>query len=574
MANLLLVSLSAIREPRKTAAIYDSDQGAVTGTYTPDAAADYFLRMLLHQGQTLDKILCIATAETLSPIPGTKLSAYELFQDTVTQRCAAYGCPLPEFFPIPNTFSAFHIAEPIRDIFSHIHTEDHIFLDTTGGARNTSYLLLFLMRFLEYDNVHLERAVYSSLGGSTGRNAILDVTDLYRMFNLMNAANTFTAFGNADELESIFHDHENPVIHRVIDAMHQFSDAVSLCRTNLDATLRELNDSLSALSAEQLTDENGLLFQRIIGIIRKKFYLTDGKTNIGYPDIIRWCLDNNLLQQAITIYVEKLPDYLLEQGFFQASPEAVQTVKEKKSIYPLGYELFYNGFLRQYAEKGHAPNALAEFFRQCSKRHMQYIAEATSISMLRQKMQLPASTENPELFKGLTRFYQLRNILFDRYGSPRAKSAAVLPPEYAPYAKRLRSYNTPKSFLNAAANEPAALLAAIQGNTQPKAAYQNDRLNTIAQLETLLRESTSYRLGVFLSVSEMQQIAKDYLYLKSFVRNMVNHAGDDMEHLNEYAAYFAAAGYDTDHALQTKNIKKILLRSIGKIQEIERKKTI
>lgn len=567
MANILLVSLSKVMGDIPETKTFTSDQGTISGRYTPDAPVKYIFQLLHSEGKTLDKILCIATKETLTPMGQASKSAYDLFCDMVSAHCGSQGCPLPEIITIPNAFSSFQIAQPIREILSHIHANDSIFLDTTGGARNTSYLLMFLVRFLEYDNVRLEKAVYSSLGST---NTIVDVTGLYQMFNLINAANTFTVFGNVDELDSIFRSHDNPVIHRVINAMHQFSDAIHLCRTNLDDTLNELNESLCALSDETLTDENEMLFQRIIGMIRKKFCLTDGKTRIDYLDIIRWCLDNNLLQQAITIYVEKLPDYLCKHNFLIVSKQKAKEIHERKSVYSFGYELFYVFFLSLY-DNVTPPNALAGFLvpNKSDDNILNTICNADNIEQLRKKIALPSAKSAPDLIRGFNRFYILKNILFDRYGNPKHPRNLAQFPEYEKYADRLLRFKTPLALLKAAVNEPKQLLSAIQGCALPQGKYQNGKLNTIDQLERLLKETNDFQLGNSLSVAEMQQIAKDYLYIKVFVRNTVNHASDDAENLNEYAAYFQESGYNTDDVLQIDNIKSVILRSVNQIQAIQ-----
>ncbi|WP_295217244.1 TM1812 family CRISPR-associated protein [Ruminococcus sp.] len=567
MANILLVSLSKITKEISETKTYISDQGTISGRYTPDAPVKYIFQLLHSEGKTLDKILCIATKETLIPMEQASRSAYDLFCDMVSAHCSSQGRPLPEIITIPNAFSSFQIAQPIREILSHIHANDSIFLDTTGGARNTSYLLMFLVRFLEYDNVRLEKAVYSSLGST---NAIVDVTSLYQMFHLINAANTFAVFGNVNELDSIFRSHKNPVIHRTINAMHQFSDAIQLCRTNLDDTLNELNESLCALSGETLTDENEMLFQRIIGMIRKKFFLTDGKTRIDYLDIIRWCLDNNLLQQAITVYVEKLPDYLCQHSFLTVSPQKAKEIKERKSVYPFGYELFYVFFLSLY-DNVTPPNALAGFLIPYKENDniLDAICNADNVEQLRKKTALPSAKSAPDLIHGLNRFYTLKNILFDRYGKQKHPKNLKQFPEYQKYADRLLRYKTPLALLKAAVNEPKQLLSAIQGSVLPQGKYQNGKLNTIDQLERLLKETNDFQLAKFLSIAEMQQIAKDYLYIKVFVRNVVNHASSDTENLEEYAAYFQAAGYNTDDVLQTDNVKSVILRSINQIQTIQ-----
>lgn len=41
---------------------------------------------------------------------------------------------------------------------------------------------------------------------------------------------------------------------------------------------------------------------------------SDGKRTIHYPQLVKWCVDHNLLQQAMTLYLERMPQYYAEQG--------------------------------------------------------------------------------------------------------------------------------------------------------------------------------------------------------------------------------------------------------------------
>ena len=54
------------------------------------------------------------------------------------------------------------------------------------------------------------------------------------------------------------------------------------------------------------------MFADMIEIIRKKLYIKEN-SSLTYQDLIRWCLDNNMVQQALTLYIEKMPMYYYEK---------------------------------------------------------------------------------------------------------------------------------------------------------------------------------------------------------------------------------------------------------------------
>lgn len=81
-------------------------------------------------------------------------------------------------------------SETIKSITENIHKDDNIFIDTTGGFRDISYILLFIVRFLEYAGINFKKAIY----GNYNDFSIIDVTSTYKLFNLINSADNFIFF--------------------------------------------------------------------------------------------------------------------------------------------------------------------------------------------------------------------------------------------------------------------------------------------------------------------------------------------------------------------------------------------
>ena len=53
----------------------------------------------------------------------------------------------------------------------------------------------------------------------------------------------------------------------------------------------------------------------MVKLIRKKFGMGD-EGNLSYLQLISWCVENNMLQQALVLYIEKMPEYYVEKGVF------------------------------------------------------------------------------------------------------------------------------------------------------------------------------------------------------------------------------------------------------------------
>ena len=123
------------------------------------------------------------------------------------------------------------------------------------------------------------------------------------MYNLINAVNNFTSYGNSSELNKFFNGSKNESIKKVISAMKDLSEDIMLCRTDLKKHLKTLNKSLKELESgsTNINEKDTALFISLVDIIRKKFYLTSGNNKIEEPNVIKWCLDNNFISDAVDI---------------------------------------------------------------------------------------------------------------------------------------------------------------------------------------------------------------------------------------------------------------------------------
>ena len=60
----------------------------------------------------------------------------------------------------------------------------------------------------------------------------------------------------------------------------------------------------------------------------------------------------------------------------------------------------------------------------------------------------------------------------------------------------------------------------------------------------------------------MQQILRDYYYIKEYLRNVINHAGSVPSDSEENAAYFRAHGYRTDENMSLAEASSILTEAL------------
>lgn len=320
MSKKVVLFLSTVNDHAKETLYSCPDGSQVEGTQTNEAPVKYFLRAY----PDISEILCIVTTEASG-------IAWEWFHDAVKDIA-----PSVRVTNIPFTEGTDFVGGPLRAILERTEKGDEILLETTGGFRDAVMYLLLLSRMLYYTEIKTICALYSN----QREKKIQDVSHLIRMFNLVGGMQELTSFGSTRTLREYYGDPaEDAGIEALLAAVEGLQDAIMLCRTEqIDARVAEFEAAMSA--AEHCDD---LLMRQLLPAFRKKY----GKkmTILG---VIKWCVESDMLQQALTIYKERIPSYLLNErkDLFEIRRGAVR--KEGRD-YQNADELF---FLRQIQNMG------------------------------------------------------------------------------------------------------------------------------------------------------------------------------------------------------------------------------
>ena len=561
MANIIITNLSRLRTD-STLMDYSSDIVDVKGKNTNDAPVKYLIHYIAGNGGSVDKIIAVTTPEA-EP-------ALKALGETLKAFSEEVNIPVP--VPVKVIAGNDIYTDTIKDITKEFSSGDRAYIDTTGGFRNSSYILMCVVRILEYSGVRLEKAVYSK----QETLSINDITNVYKKYDLINAVDAFTNYGNSHGLKQYFSDSDEPAVNEVVSAMNNFSDQLSLCRTSdLSDTLSEMKASLEKLSNTETSSEDIILFKSLIGTVREKFYMNND--GIEYPDIIRWCLDNRLIQQAVTIYVERIPEYFYKKGYFTVTDEKLKEIKAKKanSHFDISYEMFYNSFML--ADKDIPVQKLFRIAaKECpkdykydknNKLHVLFGRLETTSDVNRIFDIMPEGiADRSELEAPLKEFFRLRNIIYsDRKKKNEADYMGKL--SYFPEVKKMIKNN--KNFLangtagfirNIANNEPFCRL--ISGLEEPE--YKNSKLIFIEGLSER-KCSEGFSVNESLTNEKMQTILRDLIYAKTFIRNKLNHASDEDVADEEMQKYFSSYGYDTGNETDVNSIRDFMIKAIDEL---------
>ena len=367
---------------RYTEMISKKEYRRFTGLQTNDAPCKYLLRRAGEDGHPVSTILCLVTMEDLRTIPeeslprGLRVTARERAENPqavstsvtcfrkMVRRYArrAEGIPAPEIILIPydcdpeapgfdpnetdrralkrQKIPAEQRAARVYGQIAHWVSRNglrHLYVDFTGGMRDTSFLLMELSRFLNLLEIPCEEIIYSNFE----EKKILSLQSAYAMFPVLSGIRSFLNTGNARGLQKAcgLSCDSQSVEGRLLANLVAFSQAMSLCDMDpihdLYSAIIENLQELESCPTDAETDINLLMLKDFSRQIREKFYIPPAAasgtsfTSASYFGLMQWCLDNDLLQQALTLYVEKVPEYLLDSGLIKANPDSGSSLPNK-----------------------------------------------------------------------------------------------------------------------------------------------------------------------------------------------------------------------------------------------------
>ena len=242
-----------------------------------------------------------------------------------------------DIYPYDEKADVLKTMEMTADIAHRIHEyirgerkngEDVIVhVDMTGGLRHANMMLLNVMRLLQYEKIDIGYILYSNYDRSAERNHVDDVGGIFHTLDLIAGAEEFARFGSIKAIKDYFRqqgkDDCSPELRALLNAMDTFAEEIKLCHARQFAdAARKLKEALDAFHSKHLhwREQDGqttpqrlndkLMLQledRLFDDYRSLFEAGDDP--IG---AIVWCLQHDHLQQAINLYIEKIPDHLIE----------------------------------------------------------------------------------------------------------------------------------------------------------------------------------------------------------------------------------------------------------------------
>ena len=238
-----------------------------------------------------DKIvaLCSDTVRTKPTVPaadgsGNKVPTLEYFRDEFLKQLGVQPEQLVAV-SVPDSMEEADQTRAISAVLEQVAENDNLYIDLSGGMRDTATLLLIVARYLkDIRMVQTKKVLYSELKGNS--SVVRDSTGLYNLMDLITAVDAFFSTGTTEKLKAYMKQtgETDPDILNLLDRIDHFADDLALCRVqmlkaDLKAIARQIKqrpasrETLSSLLYELMNDRFEALF-RVATLTEAQEYLT------------------------------------------------------------------------------------------------------------------------------------------------------------------------------------------------------------------------------------------------------------------------------------------------------------
>ena len=401
--HIMLLMLSDVKTDRKnpkrvSMVEYEGNIRRKCGVTNESAVRHLLLSKEDGRNISLDKMFLFATKKVQEPIeieqpsldvaPGVTHFGYFKERLTDVLPCVEESgfievVPYDAKMPISATRRfVLEMAERIMDYAQAKRAQgDTVVLhaDLTGGPRHAVMLMFAVMRLLQYNGIEIGKVLYSNMG----LKIVEEVNGVYGLFDLIAGADEFAQFGSVSAILRYFgYDkkiltrppHISDRLHRLLLAMHGFAEEIKVCHYGAFAhAVEELSKALKEFregSEADGTDINEGMIAQLRFRVEEEYREILGE-KIDDVKLLHWCVKHGYLQQALTLFTERVPEILKERGIVTLPLEFAAKVQDSMDKKDKRSTIFY--FFAEYVESKGA--GMVDAFLDKAKKEYQKIMQ-------------------------------------------------------------------------------------------------------------------------------------------------------------------------------------------------------
>lgn len=558
--NILITYLSLFTE-RNTEHSYFTNGFCsaeyIRGTQTNEPILRFLDTYLKDNGQKIGRIITILSykVENDKCKPFPEKTTYEFFKGISEEVTGSDSV----IFPVREYADADSLRETgavIRDICGQITADDNIYIDTSGGTRTSANMLQLLAKILGYKGVRIAASYYSNINGN--RAMIQTTRDFTELTDLADAVNEFVHTGRSYQLSECFKDETHKEIAELISCMNEFTDRMQLCNiSELDDTLTNMRDCLGKVRMISSDETKIVILVNMLSVIEEKFFKGDSN-GIDYCRMIKWCLENGLIQQAVTIYIEKIPKYIFDNEILICDKKYYEKTKEKNENNPLKQNtdaaIFFDEFMDSVSN--------------ASNSDVKSLQKAIDEKLIKYNK---TYRYDKELFPYINTLFEIKKLSNDDFreymlkvkdmSSSQVSKTEQIIAEYC-VKQNISSFNALVKILS---TQNIPILYEMMDKKNEKIGTVDKKINTASNITMKNYVHEGVKINSRTNINELRCIMFDYIYVKS-VRNHINHASEEENLNDQQKKIFVDRGYNVNE-FTTKAISKIIQESVERIEK-------
>lgn len=341
MRNVLLLAMSTLNKEIKDG-YYQTETGKL---YVAQSQLEPITHMLYDErrqkGEKLDKIIILETYKTRCPEAGGK-SAVAFYKERVSnfleEGIEYEDISIDEEKPANGIKEATSILLNEYEKQKKNKDQMNLWIDTQGGFRDVVMVfnaIISLLREQGIEPAGIYSIRYNSQNTQEAPCPIVNQTHKYDIFKFVSAMQEFIDFGKATGLKK-YYGEENELV-QLVD---RIADAIQMCQP------QKFEEALQCfagyLDSGQYLDADPYL--QIFVEFMKNDYGILLKESSNTIEQIRWCIRKEFYQQAMTIYIEKVPKYYYDKKIVQLSLDSSPQSGFGKNPYA---DAFYTGLFEE-----------------------------------------------------------------------------------------------------------------------------------------------------------------------------------------------------------------------------------
>lgn len=609
---MILIFLSDYK-PGNREGKYKYKNDEYSGIQTSDAPTLCLLDCAHKAGNDISKIICIVSEDVYEKEnvqvsnEGKKTTEFQNYKNFVRKKCREkYGDEYAKKLKFESVYYDFdpnaesddkkikgdkalyiydQITQKLQD--GNLHKKLSVYLDYTSGLRDISFLMTSIIRYMEFYDIKLEKIVYSKFNRNKTEDdkfngEIFEIDYIYGMYNLINGVSEFINTGNASQLKMVYDNEKENMdknellieISKVIETIIQFSETISLCSlSKLDTVMKNVQEGINKLEkmdkenkqiskTEKESDFYTQIFMTLLPLIKEKLYFNDNE--FDYPQLVHWCVDNRMLQQALTIYTEKMPEYYFRKGFIAKEVVDINRVESKKNESSKYTTAFYTNLYDWSEAQKEEPETFFNKIRRIILEVWNDSDDNKTEKEVENELKNKIDKETDESVKtALQNFKEIVRM----YSKPDGKKPKIKledGTEEEIREKKLLKFMNSLSNGDAGSNKDELYMIIYKKKPKEKTKKESDEEDTktyrkkVKGIENLIDGTVKIE-----NSEKLIDIMKYYLAVK-LIRNRVNHASEKKLSGDEEFAFkkMKEYGIDIDESMRFSNIENILLQGV------------